>query len=395
MHSENMSEKNYFVASILLAFIQTSLGLFGVFVSIAITGNMSPMLFSLMRGLISLPPTIMTAYIIDGNEYTNKDQSRRHRLSDFLTVSPQWRSTVGSLRIWRKTAVVLGMMCISPAQLSISFAIAWSSPLTMALFGQTVPLIASSISMARKLEPFSLIKVAGTIVSFTGCSLMILNPFDSEKSADLTVSLQGMAMIALNVVASVLYLFMQKRFFDAEKVPASTTTAMSFCGSTFVLCIASLVYFIFIDPNNQPTQSLADAKPVVVGAMLYAGFVASCASFVAGNYAMKLSDPSFSSMFTPLSPIATALFSFCFFSSLPTVSQYVGGSFIVCGLTAVLIQRRREFLASQATEVVPTSKETKLGEVGNSHHEHELAIDRISLLQVDADVHIDADPQAD
>lgn len=312
----------YGAASALFSFQQLSSALMGVLIGMSVRGRWHPVFFTMARSIVSVVPMIAVACAVE-------------------------RVFVRSRSGWFRAAGILGACCITPNMVTVSYAIMWSSPIMMALFSQSVPLLASCISMLRRQEPFSWLKLLAIVVSLGGCVVMILNPL-AGAGASLGVSLKGLAALLLNVVGSVAYLFLTKWISQAEPtVPPLTATALSLVGSTLMTALVTAVVFTLIEPDADPLYPLHHgASAVEVIAVLWAGLGQSCASFAAGNFAIRWSDPSYGSLFVPLQPIFTAFLALVVVGDVPTASQYVGGSMALAGLCLVLWLRRMEYRRS-------------------------------------------------
>jgi drug/metabolite transporter (DMT)-like permease len=257
------------------------------------------------------------------------------------------RVIITDWRVWMRACLMLGVLGIAVQQASMAYAVTYASPIVVSLLAQTVPLVTCAIAMARQQEPFSIGKIAGMAVAACGCACMILD-FIGGRPQAMQVSPAGLVAICVNIASSVVYLFLQKWYFDSEPhAPPLTTTAISFVGGSICLALCCVIVFLGMEPHDQPLQALDHPSAIVIVAMLYGGLISSCAVFAAGNYGIRWSDPSFNALFMPVQPIATAFFSVLAFGTAPTVSQYVGGAMVVCAVSFVLFLRRREWREMQ------------------------------------------------
>jgi drug/metabolite transporter (DMT)-like permease len=359
-----MQKKNYKLAGGMFLTIQASMGILAVLTALAIKGRFHPLFFVLLRTIFSFLPMWAIAY-------------GRDRVNPFQICFATWR--------W---CLFLGLMGVGVSLTTYAYAIMWSSPVSTSLFAQLVPILTCAVCVIRKEESLTWQKAVGFVCSTAGVFIMILNPF----GATVTLELSPLGIVALccNVISNTSYLFILRRIFAIDKVPPLTITAMSFCGGLVSVVLFSVIAFTTFHKDVDFMSPLRDPDSVGIFALIYASLVASCGVFSLGSIGLSYSDPSYSSMFSPLQPIFTAIFSMIILGVLPTLSQLIGGCLVLCGLSLVLYARRKDFLEKQKTDAAAELQKDSV-EMKNVAPTSDEALDndQVGLLASEATFSID------
>ena len=215
-------------------------------------------------------------------------------------------------------------------------ALQYISPTRYALFQPTIPCIAAVISIFLKLEPFSLIKAGGIVLSVGGAIIVEAwkpNGADSEDESNVQL---GLILVVLQCTAMANIIVMQKPLLSKYD-PALTTFVYYTVGSvvTLLLCICWEFRFtatsFYFDSKWKPWVGLA-----------YASIFATLMAYNFYSWAGKKLVPSITTVYCTLQPVATALLSFIVFQSVVTINQAVGGAVVIFGLFVTVYGRHKE-----------------------------------------------------
>lgn len=202
--------------------------------------------------------------------------------------------------------------------LSENFGLKDSTPTISAVIISTIPLFTSFVGHFLLKEKLSWLNISGVIISFTGITIMLVNPDFSLNSP-----VRGVIMLACAVIVAVLYTVFLKRL--AHKYSALTiTTYQNILGAIYFL-----PFFLFIDLNHFLTV-VPDVK--LITSLVQLSLFASTLAFIFYTMSVKEIGISRTSMFSNLMPVFTAIFSAIFISEIFTTTKIVGMAIVIIGV---------------------------------------------------------------
>ena len=209
--------------------------------------------------------------------------------------------------------------------LSENFGLKNSTPTISAVIISTIPLFTSFVGHFLLKEKLSWLNIAGVIISFTGITIMLVNPDFSLNSP-----VKGVMLLACAVIVAVLYTVFLKRL--AHKYSALTiTTYQNILGAIYFLPL-----FLFVDLKHFLTV-VPDIK--LITSLVQLSLFASTLAFIFYTISVKEIGISRTSMFSNLMPVFTAIFSAIFISEIFTTTKIAGMAIVIIGVMISQMKR--------------------------------------------------------
>ena len=245
--------------------------------------------------------------------------------------------------------MVLGLTGMFITQLLYILGVYLTTANIAAMFQPAVPVWSTFLAMVSGVEPpprltklHGWAKILGILLAVTGAVTMTLGKFrrssreDSWLVSGSSVGSQFLGCICLFVKTSstAVYFIIQKKYIFNQphsewKTRPMALTAWSYFFATVFLAFASLIYV------KQP-EKFTNFSREAVYCLVYAIFITSTMCYLLLSWCNMQVQPTIVAASWPLQALFCAILSFmCLGKSLQFLECF-GGSFIACGLSAVL-----------------------------------------------------------
>lgn len=306
---------------------QFGFGAYGVIVTVfAKDSKADPLVFCLLRDAGAFPVMLLAAYFVEGK-----------------VIMPSLRSI--------PLLMVLGLTGMFIGQLLFLLGIYLTNANMAAMFQPSVPVWSTFLAMLSGVEPppmltksYGLAKIFGIFLAVTGAVTMTLgklggaeNP--SEESwlvSGTSVGSQFLGCICLlcQSASTALYYVIQKKYifnqpYSVWKNQPMAVTAWSYFFGAIFMALASLIYV------NQPEKFTSFSKEAFY-CLVYAIFITSSMCYLLLSWCNMQAPSTIVTASWPLQSLFCAFLSFIFLHKSLQLLEFFGGSFIVCGLAAVL-----------------------------------------------------------
>lgn len=217
-------------------------------------------------------------------------------------------------------------------------ALQYIAPTRYSLFQPTIPCIAAVISMALQLEPFSVVKCAGILISVGGAVIVETwkTGSGSGKTADESNVTLGLILTVIQVCGMANVIVLQKPLLSKYD-PALVTFVYYTVGSVITLFLCVAWEFRFTS-----SSFYFNGKYLPWLGLLYASVFATLLAYNFYSWAGKKLPPSVTTVYCTLQPVGTALLSWVVFQDVITLAQGVGGAVVICGLFVAVYGRQLE-----------------------------------------------------
>ena len=180
-----------------------------------------------------------------------------------------------------------------------------------------IPLITPVIAWFIIKEPVTKWGIAGTIISFLGVTLIVL------EANEISATFKGMALLFLAVFGAVGY-GIQLHKIAVEYKPVTIVTIQTFLGMLYFLPVFLLV---------EGKQFFSDIPPLaafypVVGLAVFC----TCGSFLFFTYALKKIGLNNANIFSNMIPVFTAVLAFIILHEMISLRKLSGIIIVVAGL---------------------------------------------------------------
>ena len=247
--------------------------------------------------------------------------------------------------------MVLGLTGMFIGQLLFLLGIYLTSANMAAMFQPSVPVWSTFIAMLSGVEKppvltksHGVAKIVGILLAVTGAVTMTLEKLqhDDKPGEELWLVngshvgsqfLGCICLLAQSASTAVYYVIQKKYIFNQpysiwKNQPMAVTAWSYFFGAMF-MALASLTYV------NQPEKFTSFSKEAFY-CLVYAIFITSSMCYLLLSWCNMQAPSTFITASWPLQSLFCAILSFIFLHKSLQVLECFGGSFIVCGLAAVL-----------------------------------------------------------
>ena len=253
--------------------------------------------------------------------------------------------------------MVLGLTRMFIGQLLFLLGIYLTNANMAAMFQPSVPVWCTFLAMLSGVEPppvltksHGLAKVVGILLAVTGAVTMTLGKFRDEDNPNeeswlvsgSSVGSQFLGCVCLlcQSASTAVYYVIQKKYifnqpYSIWKNQPMTVTAWSYFFGAIFMALASLIYV------SQPEKFTSFSKEAFY-CLVYAIFITSSMCYLLLSWCNMQAPSTFVTASWPLQSLFCAVLSFIFLHKSLQLLEFFGGSFIVCGLAAVLWSKYTE-----------------------------------------------------
>lgn len=197
-----------------------------------------------------------------------------------------------------------------------------------AIIQQCIPVFTAAITVAIKMEKFSLIKLVGLVFSIAGAIVMIgFKDLSLENSRTI-----GMFMLLGNTSLMATYYVLQKPLL--AKYPPITVTGCAYVVASFAMGLTSLFYINVPSVYKLPKQ--------VLWPLSYAIFIQTIFGFCCVSWANSRAPASMVAVYNCVQPIVAFILAYIFFHEIFVWTEGVGVVLVIAGLAFVTWARSRE-----------------------------------------------------
>jgi len=197
-----------------------------------------------------------------------------------------------------------------------------------AIIQQCIPVFTSAITVALKMERFSLIKLAGLVFAVSGAVVMIgFNDLSLDNNHTL-----GMLILLGNTLLLSIYYILQKPLL--EKYPPITVTGWAYIAASIAMGFTSLYYI------NDLSAFVISTK--VIWPLAYAVGVQTIFGYCCVSWANKHAPASLVAIYNCIQPIVAFILARIFFHEMFIWNDGVGMALVIAGLVLVTWVRARE-----------------------------------------------------
>ena len=247
--------------------------------------------------------------------------------------------------------MVLGLTGMFIGQLLFLLGIYLTNANMAAMFQPSVPVWSTFLAMLSGVEPppmltksYGLAKIFGIFLAVTGAVTMTLGKLGGAKNpseeswlvSGTSVGSQFLGCICLlcQSASTALYYVIQKKYifnqpYSIWKNQPMAVTAWSYFFGAIFMALASLIYV------NQPEKFTSFSKEAFY-CLVYAIFITSSMCYLLLSWCNMQAPSTIVTASWPLQSLFCAFLSFIFLHKSLQLLEFFGGSFIVCGLAAVL-----------------------------------------------------------
>lgn len=220
--------------------------------------------------------------------------------------------------------LVLGGVGIAAFQAFLFLAIAWTSPVTVAVVMATTPvwtLAGAALILRERLDRLSLV---GAALALAGALIAVAGKADALSAHD---ALWGDAMALLAALSFSFYIIGMRRSAPVSVPILSTTALVMVVGA---VCLLPLV------PLDGPVTAAATPTAVWATVVLIVGTVAAYLAWNRAIGVLGASEPTILYNATPVVAMAIAAAA----GMPPTAMQVIGGGLVVVGVSLAVLRAR-------------------------------------------------------
>jgi drug/metabolite transporter (DMT)-like permease len=210
-----------------------------------------------------------------------------------------------------------------------NYGLKYSTPSIAAVIIATIPIFTPLAAWYSLKEKLRLINILGIIISFTGITVMLVNP-----DFTLSASLKGVSMLFVAVASAVFYSIFLKKL--TEKYSAVNIIAYQ---NLIGIVLFTPLFLAFDIRDVLETPLTAE---LVTSLILLAVFASSLA-FVFFTMTVKSIGVSRANVFSNLIPVFTAIFSYIFISEIFTFNKIAGMLIVIFGVAVTQIKKVSAF----------------------------------------------------
>lgn len=228
------------------------------------------------------------------------------------------------LRRHLATYVLLGGIGVAAFQAFLFLAIAWTSPVTVAVVMATTPvwtLAGAAVILGERLDRLSL---AGAVLALAGALIAVAGKADVLPAQD---ALWGDAMALLAALSFSFYIIVLRRSAPTSVPVLSTTALVMVVGGVLLL---PLTLF------DGPVTAVAVPSAVWATVVLVVGTVAAYLAWNRAIAVLGASEPTILYNATPVVAMALATAA----GMPPTAMQIAGGALVVVGVSLAVLRTR-------------------------------------------------------
>eukprot|EP00127_Corallochytrium_limacisporum_P003703 Clim_evm35s152 gene=Clim_evmTU35s152 len=279
-----------------------------------------------------------------------------------------WRNLIATPAIWIYTLltvgvptvpdkediariVFLGLTGVTLNQFFVVLGNEYSTPVNTALMQLTIPIMTAFFAAALGQEKIDIrtaagrMKVAGLASALTGAAIVIVMGYKARKAAEQDPGvndngptpyelLLGNVFLLVNCVSCSLFMVAQVPMIP--KYGSKSVQAWAHIAGLIGMTIATASLTDFKTENLYPTDGPS------WGVALYAGLIASGASYILTGWAIGKTSASFAMGFVPLQPVAASVIAILLLGIYPTWAEIGGGFMVLLGLSLLISSRSRE-----------------------------------------------------
>ena len=267
--------------------------------------------------------------------------------------------------------MILGLTGMFVGQLLFLLGIYLTNANMAAMFQPAVPVWSAFLAMISGIEPppklaktHGWAKVLGIFLAVTGAVTMTLGKLKSNSSEEswlisgMSVRSQFLGCICFlgQTSSTAVYYIIQKKYifnqpYSIWKTQPMAVTAWSYFFGAMFMALASLTYF------NQPEKFTSFSKEAFY-CLVYAILITSSMCYLLLSWCNVQVPSTIVTASWPLQALFCAILSFIFLGKSLLLLEFFGGSFIVCGLAAVLWSNYREEKESSVHVNESSTKDT-------------------------------------
>eukprot|EP01036_Dinobryon_divergens_P029895 gene29895-39064_t len=296
---------------VLLTLVQLAFSGWHIVGSLALRDGADPLAFAAYREIIA---SIVMVFII----WYNKQSAFVIKSEDYIRFC-----CLGFCSFVNVVSAILSLTYISATRYS--------------LFQPSIPCVATAISIAVGVEPFSWIKAIGILVAVGGAVLIDTWDTGSSNAEESNVML-GSVMVSVGVCAMASLMVFQRPLLSKYESVVVTFGYYSI-GTVITLFMCACWQSRF---NSQSFTFGGATLPWI--ALVYASVFATAFAYNTYSYVSKTLSPSVVTIYSTLQPVGTAVLSLILFGKVIGLSEGVGGFIVALGLAITVIGRRRELL---------------------------------------------------
>lgn len=231
--------------------------------------------------------------------------------------------------------VAIGLTGVALSMVVMVVALKFITPVNAMIYQPLQPVLALCLSvwpfqttsgLGLKWPPTSkcLLRIAGILCSVGGAIYVPVMQSHNEGQQVMV----GNALMLLSVTSGSMYQVLNKRFLSQSGWSALMTAAWTYAfGAIFVALILP-----FQEGAWPRTWTLG-----MVASLSYAIFLTSGFNYVAMSWANQRTGPVLVTAFMPFQVVATAVLEWLFQGRPPTSVDVIGGTLVICGLSAVVL----------------------------------------------------------
>lgn len=297
---------------LLLALVQLAFSGWHILGSLALKDGADPLAFAAYREIIA---SIVMLFII----WHNKQSVFVIKSEDYFRFC-----CLGFCSFVNVVSAILSLTYISATRYS--------------LFQPSIPCVATAISIAVGVEPFSWIKAIGILLAVGGA--VLIDTWDTSGSSDTEESnvMLGSVMVSVGVCAMASLMVFQRPLLSKYESVVVTFGYYSI-GTVITLFMCACWQSRF---NSQSFTFGGATLPWI--ALVYASVFATAFTYNTYSFVSKSLSPSIVTIYSTLQPVGTAVLSLILFGRVISLSEGVGGFIVALGLAITVIGRRRELL---------------------------------------------------
>ncbi len=192
------------------------------------------------------------------------------------------------------------------------------SPTVASVMMASIPIFLPLVAWFSTREKITLTKTSGTILSFLGVFLVIIN-----EKMELVADIWGILLLLMAVFSTLGYSVLVNKL--AHKYNAYTIVSYQ---SLFGLLAFIPLFFTFEFHKTWETGFIWEA----ISPIIYLAVFGSSVAFILFTYSIKILGITRSGIFTNIIPVFTAFFSFAFYGERLLGINYLGIIIVVLGL---------------------------------------------------------------
>ena len=295
---------------LLLGLVQLAFSGWHILGSLALRDGADPLVFAAYREIIA---SIVMVFII----WFNKQSALVIKSEDYFRFC-----CLGFCSFVNVVSAILSLSYISATRYS--------------LFQPSIPCVATAISIAVGVEPFSWIKAIGILLAVGGA--VLIDTWDTSGSSNTEESnvMLGSVMVSVGVVAMASLMVFQRPLLSKYESVVVTFGYYSI-GTLITLFMCACWQSRF---NSQSFVFGGATFPWI--ALVYASIFATAFAYNTYSFVSKTLSPSVVTIYSTLQPVGTAVLSVVLFGKVIGLSEAVGGIIVALGLAVTVIGRRRE-----------------------------------------------------